>query len=240
MFFGDLGGAQAEYVLARNADLSLLRIPDGVDDEAALLVGDNLTTAYHANGLGGVGQGSFVAVQGCGPVGLLAIQVAIARGAHPVVGVDLAPARLERARDLGAETIDVSRSNAGVAVEEFGDGRGAEIVLDTAGGDPALLVQALDLVRPGGTIAVVGVYSDPEARLPLAEMWLNAVTLRFSSTTPVPALWREVMDDVTSGAIDPRHVVTHRLPFARAVEGYDLLEARDCLKVVLRVAGEVT
>lgn len=237
MFFGDLAGAQAEYVRARNADLSLLEIPAGVDDEQALLVGDNLTTAYYANRLGGTGPGTFVAVQGCGPVGLLAIEIARARGADPVVAVDLAPDRLQRARALGAETIDVSRSSAGVAIEAFGGGHGADVVLDTAGGVPALLLQALDLVRPGGRVAVIGVYSDLEWTLPLAELWVKAVTLDFGGTCPVPALWKEVMDLVEQGRIDPRHVVTHRLPLADAARAYALLESREALKVVLRVAG---
>lgn len=237
MFFGDHPGTQAEVALARNADLSLLRIPDGVDEGAALLVGDNLTTAYYANRIAGVGEGTFVAVQGCGPVGLLAVQVALASGADPVVAVDVAPARLEHARRLGARTIDVSRSSAGVAIERFGGGRGADVVLDTAGGDPALLVQALDLVRPGGTLAVVGVYAAPEATLPLAEMWLGGITLRFSSTSPVPALWREVMDLLAAGSIDPRSVITHRLPLGEAARGYELCERRESLKVLLEVAG---
>lgn len=237
LLYGDLPGAQAERVRVRNADLSLLEIPAGVDDERALLVGDNLTTAFYANRLGGVGEGMSVAVQGCGPVGLLAVEVAVALGASPVVAVDVAADRLAHARGLGAATIDASRASPGVAIEALTGGGGVDVVLDAAGGAPAVLVQALDLVRPGGQVVVVGVYSDLEATLPLAELWVRGLALRFAGTCPVPALWREVMDLVEGGQVDPRHVVSHRLPLADAARGYELFEARDGLKVVLEVEG---
>lgn len=235
MFLGDLGGAQAERLRVPNADLALMRIPDRLSDEQALFCGDILSTAYYVNRLGGVAPGVRVAVQGCGPVGLLAVQVARALGAERVIAVDLAPGRLEAAARFGAEPVDVSVSNAGVAVERL-LGAGADVVLDTLGGRPPNLLQALDIVRAGGTVAVVGLYTDLEATLPLAELFMNAISLRFGGFCPVPALWRDALALVEHGDVDPLAIVSHRLPLEDAPRGYELFRRREALKVVLEVA----
>ncbi len=233
--FGDLAGAQAERVVVPNADLTLLRIPDDLGDEQVLFAGDVLSTAYYAVRLGGVGAGDVVAVQGCGPIGMLALQLARGLGAGRVVAVDVAAERLDAARALGADTIDASGVAPGVAIEEL-TGAGADVVLDTAGGAPAVLAQTFDLVRPGGTIAVVGVYSDLETTIPLADLWLRGVTLRFGGTCPVPALWHDVVAMVRDGTVDPVAIVSHRLPLDDAVAGYELFASRAALKVVLDVS----
>lgn len=235
MFMGDLGGAQAERLRMPNADLALLPIPDALSDEQALFVGDILTTAYYVNRLGGVTADTTVAVQGCGPVGLLAVQVARALGAERIVAVDLAPDRLAVAESLGAQTIDVSQSNAGVAIERLLGG-GADIVLDTVGGPPKALMQTFDLVRAGGTIAVVGLYTDPEATIPLVELFVRRITLRFGGLCCVPVYWRDALALVERGEVDPTAIITHRMPLDDAVRGYDLFERREALKVVLEVS----
>lgn len=235
LFFGDLAGAQAETVRVPNAALTLMRIPDELDDEQVLFAGDILSTAYYVNQLAGVGEGQVVAVQGCGPIGILAIEIAMALGAERVVAVDVVADRLDRARALGADTIDASGSNPGVALEEL-TGGGAHAVLDTAGGPPAVLSQAFDMVRPGGTVAVVGVYSDFEMSIPLNDLWLKGVQLKFGGTCPVPALWHDVVDLIAAGKIDPTTVITHRLPLSEALRGYELFASREALKVVLEVS----
>lgn len=235
MFMGDLGGAQAERLRVPNADVALLRIPDALADERALFVGDILTTAYYANRLGGVTSGSTVAVQGAGPVGLLALQVARALGAARLVAVDLDAPRLEKAATLGADCIDVTRSNPGVAIERL-LGSGADVVLDTVGGAPKALVQTLDLVRAGGTIAVVGLYTDPEVALPLVDTFMRRLTIRFGGLCPVAVYWRDALELVERGAVEPTDIITHRMPLDDAVEGYDLFERREALKVVLEIS----
>lgn len=235
-FFGDLAGAQAERVRVPNADLTLMRVPDALADEQAIFAGDILTTALYANRLGGVGPGVATVVQGCGPLGIFTIQLADALGAEPLVAVDPVEERLDRARRLGAETINPARSSAGVAIEAFTDGHGADVVLDTAGGSSQVLAQTFDLVRSGGTIAVVGVYSELEMTIPLGELWVRGVTLAFGGTCPVEALWHEAIAMVERGAIDPTAIISHRLPLAEAVAGYELFESREATKVVLEVS----
>jgi threonine dehydrogenase-like Zn-dependent dehydrogenase len=237
MFYGDLPGTQAERVRVPNADLALRRIPEGVDDEQVLLAGDILATAYYANRLGGVGEGTLVAVQGCGPVGLLTIQVARALGAQ-VVAVDLDEQRLARAAGYGAHTVNATRANPGVAMDAFGEGTGAEVVLDTAGGPASVLLQAFDLVRPGGTIAVVGVYSDLAVTIPLAQAFVANITLRLGGVCPVQAVWDDVLDMIARGEVTPEDIITHRMPLEDAAEGYALFESREALKVVLDVSGQ--
>lgn len=237
-FFGDLPGAQAEYVRAPNADLTLMRIPGALTDEQVLFAGDIIATALYANRLGGVGRGTAVAVQGCGPLGLLTIEVARARGAEPVVAVDPVSERLELARNRGAHaTIDPTRSSPGVAIEASTGGQGADVVLDTAGGAPAVLTQTFDLVRAGGTVAVVGVYSDPEATIPLGELFVRGITLAFGGTCPVQALWHEAVRLVEDGDVDPTGLISHRLALADAVSGYELFASREATKVVLDVGA---
>lgn len=235
-FFGDLPGAQAEYVRVPNADLTLMRIPEALSDEQILFAGDILATALYANRLGRVGRGTAVAVQGCGPLGLLTIEVARSRGADPIVAVDPVSERLELARDRGAQaTINPSRSSPGVAIEAPTDGQGADVVLDTAGGTAAVLTQTFDLVRAGGTVAVVGVYSDPEATIPLGELFVRGITLAFGGTCPVQALWHEAVGLVEDGGVDPTGLISHRLALADAVTGYELFASREATKVVLDV-----
>jgi threonine dehydrogenase-like Zn-dependent dehydrogenase len=234
MLFGDLGGAQAELIRMPLADVSLLQIPAGLDDEQALFAGDILSTAYYANQLAAVGPGAAVVIQGCGPVGLLALQIALGRRADPVVAVDVDAHRLALAEEMGARVIDASGADPGSALERMID-RSADIVIDAAGGASRNLVQALDLVAAGGRVAVVGVYSDLQADLPLAEMFANAIELRFAGFTPVPRLWRDALALVESGTVDPTAIISHRMGLEDAPEAYGLFASREATKVVLEV-----
>ncbi|MDP9405456.1 MAG: zinc-binding dehydrogenase, partial [Actinomycetota bacterium] len=166
---------------------------------------------------------------------MLALQLARGLGAARIVAIDVAAERLAAARALGADTIDAAGVSPGVAIEEL-TGGGADVVLDTAGGAPAVLAQTFDIVRPGGTVAVVGVYSDLEMTIPLADLWLRGVTLRFGGTCPVPALWHDVVALVAGGTVDPAAIVSHRLPLDEAPAGYELFASRAALKVVLEVS----
>lgn len=235
LLFGSLGGAQAEWIRMPNAALTLLRIPDGLADEDALFVGDILTTAYYANRLGDVGPGKTVAVQGCGPVGLLAVQVAKALGAEQVYAIDREPDRLALAEEFGATPIDFSAANPAMALEAA-LGQGAAVVLDTVGGSPKAFTQALGLAAPGGTVVVIGVYVGLDVAVPLHELFWKHITIRFGGLCPVPALWHEAMALVTDGRVNPSAIISHRLPLGEAVHGYDLFRRREATKVVLEVS----
>src|ERR1700682_450498 len=123
--FGNLGGGQAEYCVAPNADHTLEPIPDAVSDEQALFAGDILATGYFGAERAGVDAGDSVAVIGCGPVGLMAVMSARLMGAARIFAVDMVPSRLEMAERLGAIAIAGGAKNSAGGGDSQEGGRGA-------------------------------------------------------------------------------------------------------------------
>jgi len=231
-FGGNLDGAQAEFVRVPIADVNLLPIPDAVADEAAVFVGDVLTTGVYASSLAAPGGDDVVAVLGAGPVGACVTRALVADGARHVVVLDRDAARLEPLSALGVETVDVGATNPEMALARMTDGRGADVVVDAVGATDAY-TSALEIVRRGGRVVVVGVYSSQRVELQLGVAWIRGITLAFSGETPVQALWRRTMERVAAGELDPTPLVSHRLPITDAVEGYEVFERRLATKVVL-------
>src|SRR5215213_6366372 len=233
MFGGGLAGAQAERVRIPVADVNLLRIPDAVDDERALFVGDILTTAVHAVERAAIEREDTVAVVGAGPVGLL-IAYATSLVAHAeTIVVDVDPERLRLAASFGATPLDASAANAQVAVAARTGDRGADVVFDAVG-SPAAFERSLDLVRRGGRVVVVGLYAGETIQAQLGVWWARALELRFLGICPVHAVWERAMAYVASGRLDPEPLVSHRLRLDDAPEGYELFDSRRATKVVLR------
>ncbi|MFL5767323.1 MAG: alcohol dehydrogenase catalytic domain-containing protein [Actinomycetota bacterium] len=231
-FGGSLGGAQAELLRVPTADFNLLRVPDGVEDEVALFAGDVFTTGMFATAACRVSAGHAVGVVGAGPVGNAIAQAALLRGAASVIAFDRETDRLALAERAGATAVDVTeRHPQMVAAEHTGD-RGLDVVFEAVGA-PAALETAIDVVRRGGTVGVVGIYAGEEVPLPLGVLWSRAIDLRFTGICPVHAWWEETMEGLESGALDPRPLVSHRLPFAEAMEGYALFDAHEATKVLL-------
>src|SRR2546421_2003005 len=156
---GGLGGTQAEAVRIPRADHNLLAIPDDVEDERALFIGDVLTTGYYGVALAALAPGESAAVVGCGPVGFFAIQAAGLLGADPVVAIDLVPERLELAARVGAIPVDARDGDVKSMVRDATEGRGADVVVEAVGNRPAF-DSARASVRRGGRISVVGVPGD--------------------------------------------------------------------------------
>ncbi len=229
---GDLGGAQAELVRVPHADVNLLRVPDGLDDERALFLGDVLTTGMYGAALGDVGPGDTVAVVGAGPVGLFAAQASLARGAERVLALDLLDDRLALAERIGAEPLDVRARHAQMAVAERTDDRGADVVIEAVG-HPAALASAVDVVRRGGRVAVVGMYTSETVEVQVGVWWARALDVRFSGVCPVHAWWETALELVADGRIDPRPIVSHRLALEEAELGYELFDGGRATKVVL-------
>ena len=230
-----LGGAQAELLRMPWADTNLLPIPDGVTDEQAVFVGDTLATAVYGIALGGVSPGDTVAIVGSGPLGLLHAQAARRAGALQVVVVDLDPRRLEAAAGpAGAHAIaiDPAKRHPGAALDELTDGRGADVVIEAVGTVPALET-SMDLVRRGGTVVVIGVFSIESMSLQLGPAWSRAITLKFAGLTPVHAYWQETMGAVADGSLDPLQIVSHRMKLDEAPKAYEMFEAREATKVLL-------
>ena len=126
-------GAQAERLRVPVADVNLLRVPDGVDDEAAIFVGDVLTTGWYAASIAEIAAEDSVAVVGLGPVGFCTVQAALALGARQVLALDRDPARLALAAAAGAAPIDATARHPVTAVAEATGGRGADIVIEAVG-----------------------------------------------------------------------------------------------------------
>jgi 2-desacetyl-2-hydroxyethyl bacteriochlorophyllide A dehydrogenase len=231
-FGGDLHGAQAGFLRVPVADVNLLRIPDEVADEAAVFVGDVLTTGVYAASLAAPGPDDVVAVIGAGPVGACVTRALIADGGRTVVVLDRDAARLEAVASLGVRTVDVGATNPEMALARETDGRGADIVIDAVGSIEAY-TSALETVRRGGRIVVAGVYTSQHVELQLGVAWIRGISLVFAGETPVQALWTPTMDRVADGTLDPTPLVSHRLPIADAAEGYDLFGRRIATKVVL-------
>jgi threonine dehydrogenase-like Zn-dependent dehydrogenase len=231
-FGGDLAGAQAELVRVPFADVNLLPVPEGLDDERALFVGDVLTTGFYAASIAGVGPDDTVAVIGMGPVGYFAAQAARALGAGAVYALDLDADRLALAERIGAIAVDVTARHPATALAEATGGRGADVVIEAVG-SPTAFESAVNVVRRGGRVVVVGVYAGETIEMQLGVYWARALELRFVGLCPVHAWWDRALAAVVAGTIDPLPLISHRLPLEDAARGYELFDRREATKVVL-------
>jgi threonine dehydrogenase-like Zn-dependent dehydrogenase len=230
---GGLGGAQAEKVRVPFADVNLLAIPEGMEDERALFVGDILTTGYYGTAIAGIGPGDTVAVVGAGPVGFFCIQSARLHGAKEVLALDMEPDRLALAEKVGATPINVKERNPQMAVAELTEGRGADVVIEAVGSESAFDT-AVEVVRRGGVICVVGMYVGERIEIPLGFYWSRALRLQFAGICPIHAWWDRAMEAVRAGEIDPLPIISHVLPLSDAARGYELFDSRQATKVVLK------
>jgi threonine dehydrogenase-like Zn-dependent dehydrogenase len=231
-FGGDLDGTQAGAVRVPVADVNLLRVPDTVDDERALFVGDVLTTGVYAASLVDAGPDDVVAILGAGPVGFCVAQALRARGARRVFALDLDPTRLALVRAAGAEPVDLRDVNAEMAMARATDGRGADVVVDAVGASEAFAT-AVEVVRRGGRVVVVGMYTSETIELQLGVLWIRGIQLLFAGETPIHSWWGRTMDAVTAGTLDPAPLISHRLPIDDAPQGYAAFDRREATKVVL-------
>src|ERR687898_3047757 len=231
MFGGGLGGAQAELLRVPVADVNLLAVPQGLEDDRALFVGDALTTGVYAAGLAEISDGDVVAVVGAGPVGFFCAQAALPSAAS-VLALDLDSSRLSIAERIGAIPVDVSARNAQTAVDEHTQGRGADVVIEAVG-TPAAFERSVDIVRRGGTVVVMGVYTSEVVQAQIGVWWVRALQIRFAGTTPIHAWWERAMAEVESGRLDPLPIVSHRLALDEAAHGYELFDTRQATKVLL-------
>jgi threonine dehydrogenase-like Zn-dependent dehydrogenase len=232
-FGGNLGGTQAEFVGVPVADVNLLAVPKEIEDERALFVGDILTTGVYAAGIAGIEPGDTVAVIGAGPVGFFTAQAARLHDPADVLVLDMQQDRLDLTEKVGATPINVGEVNAETKVHGLTDGRGADVVIDAVGHLSAFQ-SALDVVRRGGKLCVVGQYTVESVELQLGVVYTRGLQLIMSGLCPVHAWWDRAMQALVDGAIDPAPLISHRLPLDQAVEGYRLFDNREATKVVLK------
>jgi 2-desacetyl-2-hydroxyethyl bacteriochlorophyllide A dehydrogenase len=227
---GDLQGAQAEQLLVPRANLTLRKVPEGMSDEVALFAGDVMGTGYHAVAHAGMQAGDTVAVLGLGPVGLCAVQAALAGGASQVFAVDSVPARLEMAKRFGAVPLHLAEDEPKRAVRAATGGAGVDVVVDAVG-DPGPLAMAVSLARGAGTVSGIGAYAG-KGEVPLGLAWLKGLTLRLGLANVIAHVDR-VLGLLEAGKLDPSPLVTHHMKLDQAAEAYELYDNREALKIVL-------
>jgi alcohol dehydrogenase len=231
-FSGGLAGTQAERVRVPVADVNLLSIPEGVDDERALFVGDVLTTGLYAASLAAPASAETVAVVGVGPVGYCTIQALAATSGARIVAIDREPARLALAQSAGATVVDATARNPEMALAAMTEDRGADVVVEAVG-HPSAFRSASEIVRRGGRVVVVGMYAGEVVDVPLGVYWARALTLRFTGVCPVHAWWQDAMKLLVDGLVDPLPVVSHRMSLDDAPSAYELFDRHEATKVLL-------
>jgi alcohol dehydrogenase len=235
--FGHLiDGTQAEFVRVPYADTSLYAVPASVTNEQAIFLADSLPTGYEVGVLAGqVRPGDTVAVVGVGAVGLAAVLTTGLWGASRVIAIDTNKFRLERALEFGATDALEAGPDIVSQVKAMTDGLGVDVAMEAVGFPETLLTTA-SLVRPGGTIANLGVHGVP-VELPMHEMWIKNVTLTMGlvDTVSIPTLLKMV----ASGRIPAEKMGTHTFTFAQMDEAYDVFKkaaVNSALKVVITPA----
>jgi 2-desacetyl-2-hydroxyethyl bacteriochlorophyllide A dehydrogenase len=208
----------------------LRKIPEGVSDDAALFAGDVMGTGYHAVAESGVRAGDSVAVLGLGPVGLCAVQVALASGAGPVVAIDSVPQRLEMARSFGAVPVHLTDESPRDVVRSLTDKRGVDAAIDAVG-HPDALDLAIRLTRKAGTVVAIGVYAEP-CQVHMGLVWIKALGLRTGHANVIGHVDR-VLGMLAAGTLDPTPLVTHHMALDDASDAYAIYDRREALKIVL-------
>ncbi|WP_347302813.1 zinc-dependent alcohol dehydrogenase [Croceibacterium sp. TMG7-5b_MA50] len=255
---GGYSGGQAEYVRVPFSDVGPVVVPDHLDDDTVLFLSDILPTGWMAADNADIQPDDTVAVWGCGPVGLFAIQSAIVMGAAQVIAIDHYPHRLELARKLGATTINFRETDVRAALMEMSGGIGVDVVIDAVGMEAhgfaidnmldvvkqkvgfgadraSALKQALLSVRFGGKVSIPGVYGGMTDKFPLGAMMEKGVQLR-TGQTHVQKYTGKLLKMIEEGKLDTTFLISHRLPLEQAPDGYKhFKEEQDTwTKVVLK------
>ena len=268
--YGEVPGGQAELLRVPFGNTLPIKVPEGPADDRFVYLSDVLPTAWQAVEYADVPDGGSVVVLGLGPIGDMSTRVAKHRG-YRVIGVDLVPERIERARANGVEVLDLRDHEQDLAevIREMTDGRGPDSVIEAVGmeahGSPgAKLAQrvtgmlpdgiaeklmqtagmdrmhafylAIDIVRRGGTISLIGVYGGMADPLPMFTLFDKQIQLRMGQAN-VKHWVDDILPLLTDG--DPLGTdgfATHRIPLDRAAEGYEMFQKREdgAVKILLQ------
>ncbi|WP_395455183.1 NAD(P)-dependent alcohol dehydrogenase [Azospirillum melinis] len=222
-FGNSIDGSQAEYLLVPDAMVNLAPVPDGLTDEEVLMCPDIMSTGFAGAERGNIRIGDTVAVFAQGPIGLCATAGAKLKGATTIIAVDTVPVRLEMARRMGADhAVDFRQADPVEEIMRLTDGRGVDVAIEALG-TQATFEAALRVLRPGGTLSSLGVYSG-DLRLPLGPFaaGLGDLTIVTSLCPGGKERMRRLMGVVASGRVDLKPLVTHRFPLERIEEAYEL------------------
>lgn len=239
---GGYAGGQAEYVRVPFSDVGPIVIPEGVDDDQVLFLSDILPTGWQAAEQADIEEGDTVAVWGCGPVGLFAVQSAFKLGAHRVIAIDHYPRRLQLAKQMGADILDYREVEVLEALKEMTGGIGPDCVIDCVGMEshglaidnladtvkqqlmlaterPHALRQAIIACRKGGKVSIPGVYGGFADKFPLGQMMEKGLTVK-TGQTHVQRYTKKLLDLIQKGELDTTFMISHREPLSRAAELY--------------------
>ena len=218
-----IDGCQAEFVLVPDAMANLAPVPDGLTDEQVLMCPDILSTGFSGAESGGIRIGDTVAVFAQGPIGLCATAGAKLCGATTIIAVDRVAGRLEAAGRLGADhLVDGSSGDPVSEILRLTGGRGVDVAIEALG-TQATFEACLRVLRPGGTLSSLGVYS-ADLKIPLGAFAAGLGDHKIV-TTLCPGgkeRMRRLMSVIAGGRVDLRAMVTHRFRLEQIEQAYDL------------------
>jgi threonine dehydrogenase-like Zn-dependent dehydrogenase len=253
---GGYDGGQSEFVRVPFADVGPSIIPDDIAEEDALMMTDALATGYFGAQLGDIVEGDTVAVFGAGPVGLFAAKSAWLMGAGRVIVIDHLDYRLQKAQEFAhAETINFNEvDDIVVEMKKTTDWLGADVAIDAVGaeadgnilqhvtaakfklqgGSPVALNWAIDGVRKGGTVSVMGAYGPIFSAVKFGDAMNKGLTIR-TNQAPAKRQWPRLFEHIRAGYLKPSDVITHRVPLEHIAEGYHIFSSKldDCIKPVI-------
>src|SRR5579872_2409920 len=226
-----LEGCQAEYIRVPAADFNAAPIPEGLSDDQALMLTDNLPTAWF--GLMGcrIQPGETVVVVGLGPIGLMGVEGAFALGAARVFAVDLVAERRAMAEALGATALHPD--DAPGVIAEATHGRMADAALEAVGADATIRI-ALALVGRQGRVSAIGVNQTPNFELDMRMAFFKGLSFTIG-TCSVQRYWPELIALIQGGRLHPERFISHEMTLSDGAEAYRLFDARQAgaLKMVM-------
>ena len=249
-------GGQAEYARVPYANVSPTVIPPGMDPDDAVMLTDVVPTGYQAAEMAGIRPGDTVVVFGAGPVGIMAARCAWLFGAARVIVIDHVEYRLEFVRNYAnCEAYNFRELEDPVLfIKKTTDWIGADVCIDAVGAEAAgnalqtitgrkTLLQAgsatalhwaINAVRKGGVVSIVGVYGPTDNLVPIGNVVNKGITIRANQAS-VKRLLPRLIDHVQSGVLNPKALITHRLPLEEVADGYRIFSAKldNCIKPVL-------
>ena len=253
---GGYDGGQAEFVRVPFADVGPTVLPEWMDEEDAVLLTDACPTGYQAAEMGEIEEGDVVVVFGAGPIGLFAARSAWLMGAGRVIVIDHLDYRLEMAASFAqAETINFTDvEDIVVHMKRLTEHLGADVCIDAVGaeadgaffqhvtaaklklqgGSPVALNWAIDCVRKGGTVSVIGGYGPLYSAVKFGDAMNKGLTIRTGQCS-VKRYWPRLFEHVRTGVLKPSAIVTHRIPLEHIAEGYHLFSAKldNCVKPIV-------
>lgn len=253
---GGFDGGQAEYVRVPYANVGPEIIPADMDPDDAVLLTDVFPTGYQAAEMGGIKKGDTVVVFGAGPVGIMAAKSAWLFGAGRVIVIDHLEYRLEFVRNYAqCEAYNFRSLEDPVRfLKKTTDWFGADVCIDAVGceaagsalqtitgrklmlqaGSATALEWAINSVKKGGIVSVVGVYGPTANLIPIGNVVNKGLTIRANQAS-VKRLLPKLIDHVQSGRVKPSEIISHRVPLEEVSEAYHIFSAKldNCIKPIL-------